>query len=241
MVFIVLSPWTLMGVFMCLSFLSLQEYWKMIDPERSPIPLWLTLYIVVLVYFPLWNAYPILQRVLWYGFFLSLMLWSMNDLTKVLQRSGAYLWGSLYCVFFPSFWVRVGVEYSRWTLLFFALLVWTNDIMAYLIGKKWGYHKIVPSLSPQKSWEGFWGGFVATVICSLVLGCLWMRFSPMKSLASGLLLAPLAFIGDLFESALKRQAGIKDSGKFLPGHGGLLDRFDAFFAVGPLVYLLNHL
>ncbi|MEN3185548.1 MAG: phosphatidate cytidylyltransferase [Atribacterota bacterium] len=237
-ILLLLSRWTFIGMFIFLSYLSFREYWRMVGKEPFAFALWFSFYPLVLVYCSFVFS-PFLQMLGWYIFFLVLIIWSLFPPSQVLERSGTYLWGCVYCFVFPFFWVKVGIEYSRWLLLFFVLLVWINDIFAYLIGVRWGQHKVAPTLSPQKSWEGLGGGVLATVLFSMLLGFLWFGIPPWMGSIAGCSVALLAFVGDLFESALKRKAGVKDSGKFLPGHGGILDRFDSFFVVGPLVYFLS--
>lgn len=122
------------------------------------------------------------------------------------------------------------------TLLFLFILIWGADTAAYFVGKKWGKHKLAPSVSPGKSVQGFIGALVFTVI--LVLGVVWFLDIPMNLWAwcFGLSLLTVVFsvIGDLFESMLKRKVGLKDSGRLLPGHGGLLDRIDSLTAAAPI-------
>lgn len=131
---------------------------------------------------------------------------------------------------------------SPWILLFVMGLVWVADIAAYFTGRKFGKHKLAPSISPGKTWEGVAGAMLG-VSCYVLL--VW-GFSPYfseRAVLPILLLASwwwvgLAVIGDLFESAIKRQAGVKDSGALLPGHGGLLDRIDALTSTLPLAALV---
>jgi phosphatidate cytidylyltransferase len=124
-------------------------------------------------------------------------------------------------------------------------LVWIADTAAYFAGTALGRHKLAPRISPGKTWEGVAGGAVASLIyamiCAMltpdlggrVAGVIWVPF-----LAGTLLVFALSVIGDLFESALKRQAGAKDSGRLLPGHGGVLDRIDSATAALPMALLL---
>jgi phosphatidate cytidylyltransferase len=130
---------------------------------------------------------------------------------------------------------------SPWVLLFVMGLVWVADIAAYFAGRRFGKTKLAPSISPGKTWEGVAGAmFGVSAFVLLVWG-----FSPYfstREILPPLLLAAwwwviLAVIGDLFESAIKRQAGVKDSGALLPGHGGLLDRIDALTSTLPLAAL----
>lgn len=131
---------------------------------------------------------------------------------------------------------------SPWLLLFVMGLVWMADIAAYFTGRKFGKHKLAPSISPGKTWEGVAGAMVGV---SCYVSAVWFyapSFSQHMMLPT-LLLASwwwvgLAVIGDLFESAIKRQAGVKDSGALLPGHGGLLDRIDALTSTLPLAALV---
>ena len=124
-------------------------------------------------------------------------------------------------------------------------LVWISDTGAYLAGRAWGRRKLAPSISPGKTWEGVAGGGFGCVIYAII----WALFDPdlrtrvqggiwIPFLAGTLLLCALGVVGDLFESGLKRQAGAKDSGKLLPGHGGVLDRIDSATATLPVALLL---
>lgn len=118
-------------------------------------------------------------------------------------------------------------------LLTFIALIWTNDTGAYLVGKPLGKHKLIPRVSPGKSWEGLIGGVVlASIVAGLLIA--W------ESAWVGALMGLTATTGDLVESAWKRGHGIKDSGAILPGHGGVLDRFDGFLFAAPVFALIVH-
>lgn len=112
--------------------------------------------------------------------------------------------------------------------------IWISDTAAYFTGRSLGKHKLAPQISPNKTWEGVAGALVAV----LVYGLLWIFWSQEKSLVLALvplliIMAILGIIGDLYESLVKRQAGVKDSGNILPGHGGILDRIDALTSALP--------
>ncbi len=117
------------------------------------------------------------------------------------------------------------------------IIIWTNDTFAYLTGMAFGRHRLFERISPKKSWEGFLGGMI------IALGMAWFlfRFISGFSLAGWLILAVLIVIssvfGDLAESLFKRQADLKDSGKIMPGHGGILDRIDSVLFVAPVMYI----
>jgi len=126
----------------------------------------------------------------------------------------------------------------------FIVVVWANDVFAYLVGVTMGRHKMAPHLSPNKSWEGFAGGVVGATAVSAVVGRLWIGGDVWLWMAFGLVVALAAVGGDLAESRLKRAAGVKDSGRLLPGHGGMLDRFDATLGAVPaafVFFMVTHL
>ncbi len=130
------------------------------------------------------------------------------------------------------------IEYGGKLLLFMLVLIWATDIGAYATGKMLGRNKLT-SVSPNKTWEGAIGGIVFSLICGW--SGIYLLTLTVSNLASYLLvillLSVVSIYGDLFESALKRNVNVKDSGNLLPGHGGLLDRLDSTITVAPLYYL----
>ena len=129
-------------------------------------------------------------------------------------------------------WVRERADDGLALVLWTFLVTWATDIGAYLVGRSWGRRKLAPTISPKKTVEGLYGGIAAA---ALVAGA-WVLFARLDMVL--LLLAPLfalaAQAGDLFESGMKRRAGVKDSGDWLPGHGGFLDRLDGLVPVALL-------
>lgn len=117
------------------------------------------------------------------------------------------------------------------------VLIWSNDSLAYLAGISFGKHKLIEHISPKKTWEGFFGGVIGSLAVAHAISYFNLNYNSIEWIALGLLIAVFSVIGDLFESALKRQAGIKDSGKIIPGHGGLLDRIDSLIFVSPAIYI----
>jgi phosphatidate cytidylyltransferase len=121
-------------------------------------------------------------------------------------------------------------------LLFVLILIWSADVGAYFAGHRWGAHKLAPKVSPGKTREGVYGALASALLCGLVL-VWWLKVGMTKSPFIVLLcvITMLAsVVGDLFESLLKRQRGMKDSGTLLPGHGGMLDRIDSLTAAAPV-------
>lgn len=131
----------------------------------------------------------------------------------------------------------IGSEaWSPWVMIFYVFIIWANDVFAYLVGMSVGRHRLCERLSPKKSWEGFFGGLAGAVATGLAAAyALDANYWVWGGLA---LVASLSGVaGDLVESMFKREAGVKDSGQVIPGHGGVLDRFDALLLSAPYVFL----
>lgn len=124
--------------------------------------------------------------------------------------------------------------WNPWTMLFFVFIIWANDVFAYLVGMAFGRHRLFERLSPKKSWEGFFGGVAGALVMGYVASrCMGEAWWVWIGLA--LVTAVTGVLGDLVESMFKRAAGVKDSGTIIPGHGGILDRFDAMLLAAPFV------
>ena len=137
--------------------------------------------------------------------------------------------------------------YGAGMLLYLLSLVWIADTGAYFSGRKFGKHKLAPTISPGKTWEGLVGGLLANLVWIISIYQLssgWGLGLPQFLLIS-LATTLISVVGDLFESILKREAGVKDSGKLLPGHGGVLDRVDSVIAAAPVfvagIFIVNSL
>jgi phosphatidate cytidylyltransferase len=162
-----------------------------------------------------------------------------TDRTRVLENLGITLLGIVYIVGLPGhllFYADWGPSGGIWVVTVF-LMVWGFDIFAYLVGSLCGKHKMFSALSPKKSWEGLAGGILGIAVV-LVLVAWWQpSLFALRDYVFVPVLAGLgALFGDLFESMLKRDAQVKDTSNLLPGHGGMLDRFDSLFVVAPTIY-----
>lgn len=126
--------------------------------------------------------------------------------------------------------------WNPWVMVAYIFIIWANDVFAYLVGMTFGRHRLCERLSPKKSWEGFFGGLAGAVAAGLAAAyALDANYWVWGGLA---LVASLSGVaGDLVESMFKREAGVKDSGQVIPGHGGVLDRFDALLLSAPYVFL----
>lgn len=160
------------------------------------------------------------------------------ELAKIIFGQ-VYVLGAILCA---SLLGAAGRNFDISPLLIACVCIWSNDTGAFLAGSTFGKTRLFPSVSPKKSWEGFWGGMVASVVAAVLLGY-WISATPLPitSLAlMGIVISVTASWGDLFESMLKRQAGVKDSGNIIPGHGGILDRIDSMLFVFPALYILSY-
>lgn len=129
-------------------------------------------------------------------------------------------------------------EVHRWVVLALFVCIWANDTGAYCVGSLIGRHKMFPRVSPGKSWEGLVGGFVFSLLAGYIFSLCVADYALWQWLLIALFCSVFGTFGDLLESLLKRTMGIKDSGKFLPGHGGVLDRFDSVLLAAPSIWIL---
>jgi phosphatidate cytidylyltransferase len=164
---------------------------------------------------------------------------------KIIASSGATILGVLYVVFLAGYLVaiRVGFEelLSAHLLSFFFLVLMGADTGAYYVGRAIGKHKLAPTLSPGKTWEGVVGGVVTGLAFATLAHFWFFKELPLKwTLLLAAVMTVMGILGDLTESALKRGAGAKDAAKLLPGHGGALDRLDSLLFNAPLIYYFAH-
>lgn len=174
------------------------------------------------------------------GFFLILLLQFVLVLLKKIELNdvGYGLLGLLYIVL-PLIWgneiMKIG---GQWYLLLAVVIPVSTDIFAYLVGKTFGKNKLLPSISPKKTIEGSIGGTIASTLCTI--GYCYFVIPELFAISGllGLVGSIISQIGDLSASSIKRQFEVKDFGNIMPGHGGILDRFDSILVVLPLVYYI---
>lgn len=168
------------------------------------------------------------------------VLLEMAAKTHSLDRVALTLFGALFAGWMPAHLALIrGLRPhgEGFAFLTFAA-VWAMDTAAYAAGRGFGRHSLAPVLSPKKTWEGAAAGFAAAIAVSLVFQKLMLHesLSPLMAVVIGVLIGTMGQLSDLAESMVKREAGVKDSGSLLPGHGGVFDRFDSYILCAPAVY-----
>lgn len=167
---------------------------------------------------------------------LAMTVLSKNDFT--FDDAGVFMLAALYIGTGFHYFLATA-EYGFFMVLFVLMIVWGSDIGAYLVGMRFGKHKLAPLISPNKSVEGAVGGILFAAAVAILYGQFYnpFGFSLRTLFTMGVILSMVGQLGDLTESAYKRYFGVKDSGKILPGHGGILDRFDSMLFVMPAFQL----
>jgi len=231
-----------------ISFLALKEYLSMIPTRRADRRVLFWAYLAI----PL-QYYWVSQQ--WYGMFiifipvyifllLPLRMITIGETKNFLQAAGTIHWGLMMLVFSLSHIAYLLVLPATDTfqqsgvglVLFLVFLTQFNDVSQYIWGKIFGKRKIVPKVSPNKTWAGFVGGVLTTTILAIALSGFLTPLSLEMAIIAGLIISIGGFIGDVTLSAIKRDIGVKDTGRLIPGHGGMLDRIDSLTYTAPLFF-----
>jgi phosphatidate cytidylyltransferase len=235
-------------VFAVISFLALREFLSLAPTRREDRLVILFTYLTVPVAYGLVfaNQYGIyLVAIPVWFFMITPFLMALGGQTRsYLATAAVFNWGAIACVYNIGY-LALLMRTPRWDapqagaagLVFFVLFVTeANDVLQYLFGKLFGRHKILPSVSPNKTWEGFLGGWAGTAALIAGLGPYFtpLKFWPLLLLASVLPL--VGFAGDVTMSAIKRDIGVKDTSSLIPGHGGVLDRIDSLTFTAPAYF-----
>lgn len=234
-------------LFMFISYLALKEFFSTVPTQHVDRSVLFWAYLSIpLQYYWVYTA--------WYGMFLVFIpvyVFLLLPFRRVLtqkaegftQAMGIIHWGvmlSVFCLSHIAFLLQVDTHStaSSGSSLVLLLLLTTqfNDIAQYICGKTFGKHKIIPQISPNKTWGGFIGGVICTTILTSQLAPLLSPFSVSQSLILGLIISSMGFVGDVVMSAVKRDLGIKDYSQLIPGHGGILDRCDSLIYTAPLFF-----
>ena len=249
---VVPGPSVALVVLGLVSFLAFKEFLSLIPTRRADyrVLFWAYLAIPLQFYWVhlAWYGMFIIFIPVYMFLFLPMRMVLVGETQGFLRSAGIINWGLMTTVFSLSQMAYLlvlpqpaGAPYSGATLLLFlVLLTQFNDVAQYLWGKSLGNRKIIPRVSPNKTWAGFLGG-VATTTLLAWLAAPWLTpLTTIESMLSGLLIGIGGFIGDVVISAVKRDIGVKDSGNLLPGHGGILDRLDSLTYTAPLFFHFIH-
>lgn len=163
--------------------------------------------------------------------------------TTPIANIGSTIMGMLYVamplsllILIPALLETSSGGWNPWIVLFYIFIIWANDVFAYLFGITLGRHRLFERISPKKSWEGFFGGLIGAMAMGYVAS-LVLDTEPVVWIGMALVAAIAGVFGDLVESLFKRSVDVKDSGNFIPGHGGWLDRFDALIFSAPFAFV----
>jgi phosphatidate cytidylyltransferase len=246
---ILLGPWSFALLFGLFSIFILREFYKLskvggISPQRN---LGLVTGAIIFI-FTFLHARGIITVNLFGVCLSSLFIVPAYELFRSKKNSveniAITIFGVLYIIYpfsLLNFFVYPDLplnnRYDPTLLIYLFILIWVYDSGAYLFGVTFGKHRLFERISPKKSWEGFFGGWFLTLVFAVALHHFFPGFDMVFMLSIASIIAITGTFGDLVESMIKRNLGLKDSGKFLPGHGGLLDRFDSILFASPFVYL----
>lgn len=238
-----------------LTTLAVLEYSELIQKQsirsQTPIMLFISLFLLALIYVianhPGLNPSEALhnsERALTFVLISAFILIFANEMFRGTPEQGfvnasANLFGVVYIGFMFAYilLLRFIPGENYFYVLFTILVTWANDSAAYFIGINFGKHKLSPKISPKKSIEGSLGGLAGGILLAVIMAVIYKK-NPWMMMLLGVIVVIAGQFGDLFESVLKRNAGVKDSGTFLPGHGGVLDRFDSLLLAAPVVYYI---
>lgn len=206
-------------------FQSFSEFLRLYQIKKYRI--WISATVAIIQFYLLYNFE--IDFYFLYGFLLLISILLYFFITKIsLKQILGLTVGLIICLFSFSHLVFIReTELGINAIIFVVVVTELNDVFQYLMGKFFGKHKIVPSISPNKTLEGFLGGVFLTIILSNILGFFLLKSSIPTNIIFGLILGIFGFFGDVFISNIKRKTNVKDTGNLLPGHGGLLDRMDS--------------
>ncbi|WP_297796121.1 phosphatidate cytidylyltransferase [uncultured Eudoraea sp.] len=206
-------------------------------------------YYIFIAYLALWWAYiyliddKILINVLMFITIIvnfSLLYYLFSNKKKIYYNYEKFIVGLFYvgggCIFLTMIPYKDN-EFAKYLIMGIFILIWVNDSFAYLVGKTIGRTKLYPAVSPKKTIEGSLGGLFATLVAAYIMAKYDDIVNPVQWVILAGVIVITGSLGDLIESKLKRQAGVKDSGAILPGHGGMLDRLDSLIFAAPFAYL----
>lgn len=244
----IIAPVLLLGgqtglrvVVLLVALVCCNEYASMVFPRRTLLyTVGLGLWVVGLAFGSWWlpTSWAVAGLAVgWIASVSSWVFWRPSSLADGVRDVGFFFLGVSWVgllLFLPA--IRALDQGLEWVGMVLAIS-WASDSGAYLAGRTWGRRPLHPSVSPKKTWEGFFGGvLMAGIIAAWFGSSMWPDLSVAPLFLMGMVFASAGVVGDLWESFIKRSFGVKDSGWIMPGHGGFLDRIDSVLFVAPLVY-----
>ncbi|WP_028296460.1 phosphatidate cytidylyltransferase [Olivibacter sitiensis] len=242
---VLLGGFTYSIFFLLLSAASVFEFYKLIKTDTSLKPLSfmgilfsVVLFAAIIAYQQF--GYSLILLLLAVPFLMLIYLCELyrkseNPFHNIAHTLMGVIYALLPFAFFYSLAYLEGIYNAHYPLAFLIML-WCNDTGAYLVGRSFGKRKLFERHSPKKTWEGFFGGVLISLVSAAIISFYFHELSLIEWGCMALIISVFGTLGDLTESMLKRSFGVKDSGNILPGHGGLLDRFDGLLMAAPLVY-----
>ena len=236
------SKLSLVAIFLFFTIIGTYEYLNIVKSKNKPnkiIAYLLSILTFVLISDGHFNEMVFLLPLLFSLFIFELFRSKENGFENILHSimPGLYValpFGLIICA--QNILNQPAQLYSPALVLVFFYTLWSNDTGAFLAGKNFGKHKLFPKISPNKTWEGTIGGAILALIIAYISASFFKELSAIEWMGMALIVVVFGSLGDLVESMLKRNYGVKDSGKILPGHGGILDRFDGLLLASPMVY-----
>ena len=231
-----------------ISFLALKEFFSVIPTRRADrrVLFWAYLTIPVQYYWAAmeWYGMFIIFIPVYVFLFLPFRMIITQKTDGFLKAVGTIHWGLMICVFSISHMgyllvlpvLPTSAAGGVGLLLYLVFLTQFNDVAQYVWGKLFGKNKVLPIVSPNKTWEGVVGGVCTTTIVAVLIAPYITPFDILHAVCAGLLISISGFIGDATISAMKRDIGIKDTGATIPGHGGIMDRIDSLTFTAPLFF-----
>lgn len=238
------NPYIQSFVFSVFMVLGLIEFYRLFKNHKivqvsHEIGLFIGIFIFVLLVGVSMKLLPLISITVIFPLFFTLILnelWKKND--HPIINISVLVFGVIYIVVPFYLTIDLNLRSTSYlpTVVGMYFLIWTNDSFAYFSGRLFGKRKLFERISPKKTWEGTIGGVLFTLIVGYIIGAFVNRGEELFWIVSAIVIAPCAIYGDLLESLFKRSLNIKDSGTILPGHGGILDRFDAVLFTIPFFY-----
>lgn len=245
---ILINEYLLLGMFLIITGLSQWEFYKLMQKKNYDIQrkygIFIGFVVVVTSFFVAKGVIP--SSSFYFTIFLIILMFIIQLYSDREEHftSIAFTLVAIVYIAIPlstiNFIAFAGINESQYTydyILAMFIMIWVNDSGAYIFGSLLGKTKLFERISPKKTWEGTIGGFLTVIVAAYIISLYFTELNLIEWFIFGTIVSVFGNYGDLVESHLKRRIGVKDSGKIMPGHGGMLDRFDSTFFAAPMIFL----